>query len=306
MARTDLFSKRHKEMPDVFEYDQIPTKLRQQIVYWLDEFLPAEMLFENQYRLGTKGESLYAEIRKALCTEHGLARLYAAPALKMSTQPSRDEVCAFIIEKKEQEFVDCILDLVELACRQFIATNVRSATGSQPNKADAIEELNSRFRENGIGYEFNWDAKQLIRYDNTVLHRHVTQPALHLLTNPIYQSANVEFLNAFEDYKKGDYSDCILKCCQAQESVMKIICASKGWIADPAKTTAKPLIDTIVSRAALDTYLIEALYATAKLRNDYAGHGAGTKPPKAAPAYLARYCLTSTASNTLYLVESTK
>ena len=52
---------------------------------------------------------------------------------------------------------------------------------------------------------------QIIRRDSEVLHETAIQPALALLANPVFASANREFLDALKDDRDGDSGDCVAK-----------------------------------------------------------------------------------------------
>ena len=44
---------------------------------------------------------------------------------------------------------------------------------------DAVVELNTRFREHGIGYQF--ESNKIVRVDSQFLHQEAVKPALQLL-----------------------------------------------------------------------------------------------------------------------------
>jgi len=169
----------------------------------------------------------------------------------------------------------------------------------------AIAELNHRFRENGIGYTFDPTASKLIRIDSTFLHEEAVRPALQLLTDKKFKTANDEFLEAFDDYKRSDFDDCLTKCYSALESVMKIICDEKGWPYRP-KDTAGPLLKTVIDNSGLPSFFEQPILIIATLRNRLSrSHGAGTDA-KDVPEHLARYALHATASAIILLVDAAK
>ena len=61
---------------------------------------------------------------------------------------------------------------------------------------------------------------QIIRRDNEAIHETAIQPALTLLANPAFASANKEFLEALSHYRKGEHADCLAKCGSSFESVI--------------------------------------------------------------------------------------
>ena len=188
----------------------------------------------------------------------------------------------------------------------IIETSFRLMLGRIPPDVmyPCIEELNHRFRENGIGYQFNINNRQLIKITDAFPHEQAVRPVLGILARRDFATANKEFGEAWDDYKKSDFDDCLTKCCSCFESVMKIICTKKGWAFDP-KDTAGPLIKTIITNAGLEPFFEQPLLLIATMRNRLSSsHGAGTTP-KNPPEHIARYALNATASAILLLVEAT-
>src|SRR5204862_6479752 len=116
---------------------------------------------------------------------------------------------------------------------------------------------------------------QIIDRGSHVTHVFTIEPALNLLKRPEFAAANAEFLEALTDYRKGDYGDCLTKCGSAFESVLKVICARKGW-SYKQTDTAKTLINIVLSHTSLDTYFEPLLMVVSTLRNKLStAHGAG-------------------------------
>jgi hypothetical protein len=59
---------------------------------------------------------------------------------------------------------------------------------SQEGLDRAVFELNARFREQGIGYQY--ESGKIIRVDSQLIHAEVIKPALALLTALEYAGAN--------------------------------------------------------------------------------------------------------------------
>ena len=145
---------------------------------------------------------------------------------------------------------------------------------------------------------------QIIRRDDEILHKTAIEPTLTLLADPAFSSANKEFLEALVDYRKGDYSDCVVKCGSSLESVMKIICDRNRW-AYNQNDTAEPLLQIIFPRTNLESFYKQPLMLVATIRNRLSSaHGAGNNP-RMVSKHVANFVINSTASTILLLVEET-
>ena len=128
-------------------------------------------------------------------------------------------------------------------------------------------------------------------------------PVLTLLADPRFKQANEEYINALEDYRKGDYGDCLTKCCSSFESVMKIICDEKKWNYSQNDTAAK-LIPNVVSNSGLDKFFEQPLLLIATMRNRLStAHGGGTQS-KNVEAHTAQFAVNTTGSAILMLVSA--
>lgn len=300
MGILDLYSKRRKrergEIPDVYQYTDIPNALRVQIVHiWTSAFgEPADW---------NKVPQLFQQIHDALCREYGVF------SLTERREPVFDKVANFMLQSTDAEQV---LDVVELSFR-VLDTIVRQSSydfhgTEQPD--DAIAELNARFREHGVGFQY--ESGQLVRVDSQIIHTEVVRPALRFLSGKDFKGANQEFLSAHEHYRNRKFKECLNDCLKAFESTMKSICAKRGWPHQPTDT-AKPLLDAIFQQGLIPSFMqshftglrstLEAGVPT--VRNKLGGHGQGTVQV-AVPEFLAAYALHLTATNILLLVQAEK
>jgi hypothetical protein len=214
---------------------------------------------------------------------------------------------------KESELLHC-LDVIELTCR-VIDTYVRDQSHRFDGTAecspdDAIGEINARFREAGVGYQY--EGGSLIRVDAQLVHAEVVKPAMSLLQDSRYAAANTEFMEAHRLYRSMDYEKALAECCKAFESVMKVIIQKRGWTV-AANATAKPLLDALFDNGLVPEYahgglgslraLLEGSIPT--IRNRSAGHGAGTAPRRVSQP-LAAYQLHQTAAAILFLIQAEK
>jgi len=298
----DLFSKRQKrlrgEMPDVFTYTEIPRELRIQVIHiWKDAI--GEPWDYNQPAL-----NLYRGICDILRREYGTLTL-------VGTYVGRpfEELGQFLVECEDHERV---LDVIELSFRMIDEItrdfDYRHHVSPRIEPDDAINELNARFLEHGVGYQY--ESGVLIRKDSEVLHSEVVRPTLQLLSDKRYSGANEEFLKAHEHYRHRRYKECLNECLKAFESTMKSICDIRGW-SYGKNDTAKKLIDVCLSNGLIPLFHAAQLGALRALlesgvptvRNKLSGHGQGPQPVTV-PRYYASYLLHLTAATIKFLIEA--
>lgn len=184
-------------------------------------------------------------------------------------------------------------------------------TTSTQDPDDAIAELNSRFKESGVGYQF--ESSELIRVDSQFIHSEVVKPVLRLLgSEKVYRGANNEFLSAHEHYRHKRYKECLNDCLKSFESLMKAIHEKHSWPYNQ-NDTAKKLINSCLTNKLVPEYLQNQFSSIRTLlesgiptvRNKEGGHGQGTEV-STVPEYLASYTLNLTATNLLFLVNCEK
>ena len=301
MAVMDLYSTRlaaQNKGADVFTYDELPEKLRIQIVQIWRE------LFGETHMYGST--DAWGVIVQILRKEYGRFQLVAG----FNPDP---------MGELSDSFVNCApleaLDAVELSCRA--AMSLASENGFRDRvygnaaeiAADCVKEINARFRAASVGFEFANNI--LVRVDSQFLHSEAVLPALSLLNLvDVYAGAEAEFRAAHEDYRRGDASGTLVECCKAFESIMKAICAKRGWIVNDNDTASK-LVAACFANGLIPPYwqthfsglrsILESALPTP--RNKTGGHGSGTTPANV-PMELARYVLHMTAATLLFLAEA--
>lgn len=304
MSVVDLYSKRQKrargEMPDVYVYDDLQQPLRVQIIHII-----GDAFGEDGYN-SQNVQDAYRFVKETLCREFGVFELIKHP------RSDQDSIFNFFLQ---EESVERALDVVEL-CFKFIHHHIAKDQSYQRHTRrkieadDAISELNERFKEHGVGYQFEFD--EIIRVDSEFLHAEAVKPTLTVLRDENFNGANEEFLAAHSHYRHGSYKECLVDALKAFESTMKTICGLRGWPTEPADT-AKKLIATCLANGLLPAYfesqfssirsLLESGIPT--VRNKNGAHGQGSAPV-AVPEYLARYALNLTATTILLMVEAHK
>lgn len=293
---------------DPYTYDQFPEKFRVQIVHiWY-----AVLGDQTQYQQGVDGpRTAYRLIVEFLCQEHGYFVLPNTPQYDSSPRHFQAELIDFFLRTDD---IDLVLDTIQFSfqviddlARRFDYLHLREA----PKLADgAIEALNSRFQEHRIGYRFS-DGK-LFRIDSELLHSELTAPTLILLRSPEYKGAQDEFLKAHDHDRHGRTKETLVECLKAIESVLKVICAKRGWAHDPT-APCKTLLQVIFDNGLVPSYwashfsglrsTLESGVPTA--RNKLAGHGQGDQVIEV-PGYIAAYILHQTACAIVFLTEAEK
>ena len=220
----DLFSKRQKKLrgdiPDVYVYDDLPRPLRVQIVHiWKDTLGD-----HDQYLYHLEVNNAYKFIADVLCREFGVFQL----SKNHGRRNYFNELINFFLQendiKKALDAVVLSFRLIDGPTREWQYLKRHDAS----EKADdAIEELNYRFKEHCIGYQFS--NGQIIRMDSELIHAEIVKPALELLNQGNYAGAQQEFLKAHEHYRKGNAKEALNECLKAFESVIKAICDKRGW-----------------------------------------------------------------------------
>jgi len=298
----DLFSKRQKklrgEVPEVYQYKQIPGTLRVQIVHIIQDAIGIDKSYQH------RPATIYKFLHDTLCREYGLFKLVD------EYNSDQENVLNFLLRSED---IERTIDVIELTFKyidriirkeyqQHCYDNEVNATPDQ-----AIDELNMRLKEHGVGYQF--DGGEMIKVDSTYTHSEIVKPVLNLLWNKTFQGANHEYLKAHEHYRNGRNKECLVDCLKAFESTMKIICHGKGWAYNQTDTS-KNLIQTCFQNGLVPSFtqnqftslqsLLESGVPT--IRNRLGGHGQGQVPQKVDDE-MTRYALNLTGSNIIFLVE---
>ncbi len=301
MRVRELFSRRQSklrgEVPEVYTYAELPSQLRAQIVHII-----TDAFGEDRYPHLHDSYEVYEAVHQVLCREFGVFSLTPANS-------NREAVLNFVLRS---DAVEQVLDVVEVCfhtMQNAIAGSDYSTTVDtkiDPNAA--VDELNYRFRQHGVGYQF--ESGEIIRVDSKFLHAEAVKPTLKLLRDHAFDGANEEFLKAHEHYRHGNNKECLVEALKAFESAMKTICDLRGWQINP-NDTAKKLIGACLRNGLLPEFSESQLMQVATLlesgvptvRNRQGGHGQGAAPT-AVSNHTARYSLNLTATTILYLIEA--
>ena len=241
----ELFSKRQKkfrgDVTDVYKYNEIPQKLKTQVIHIVKDTIGIEGNYSN-------ANFVYEQIHKVLCKEYGV---FSLSNTRTGFFPA---IYEFFLEEKDYE--KC-LDIIEVTF-SYINDYIRKKPHMFQNvncqsPDSAINELNDRFKEASVGYQF--ESGEIIRVDSQYIHSEVVQPVLRVLGgNKKYKGTNHEFLLAHEHYKHKRYTECLNECLKAFESLMKAIHDIRSWEYQQSYP-AKKLISSCLTNNLFPEYL---------------------------------------------------
>lgn len=306
MAVFETFSKRQAKLrgdvPDVYSYDVIEFPLRVQLFQIIEEGIGG--WYTDAGNRNIPAQNAYARIVATLRREYGTFHL-GTMRLKAATGNVLDELKDHILWAPTEH----VLDAVELCCMlidDLLDDGPQRTLAGRSAKA-ALDEINLRFREHGLGYEFS--SGQIIRIDSELVHAEAVKPALSLIADKAYAGAQEEFLNAYDHYRKGNHKEAVTEAAKAFESVMKTILSKRGWTHSPTDPAAK-LIAALYDGGLLPPFwqnyttgLRMMLEGIPTPRNKNAAHGQGSVPTEM-PSHLAGYILHMTASTIVFLVKA--
>ena len=331
MPVTEIYSKTQKqhrgEVADVYQYTDIPEALRVQIVYIMKDAF--EIIKHD-----SRANKVYVQVYKTFCREHGQRQL--DPSSNLYSRFIKEEPYSKAVEEIiSTAETDHVLDVIELFFRYINQPNpynerfldnitdipVTNEVAREKHQQmvlymdekhrqynGTVKELNQRFREHAVGYQY--ESGKIIRVDSQYLHSEAVQPALTILSDPMYEGANAEFRSAHEHYRAKKYKECLNDCLKAFESCLKAICDKRGWTRG-AGDTANRLVDIVFTNKLIPAFMqshFSALRNTLEagvptLRNKLGGHGQGTRVVPV-PEYMAAYAVHLTASNILLLAQA--
>jgi len=303
MAIFELYSERQKklrgEIPNVYTYDEIPRPLKVQIIYIWEDTIGGE-----------QSQEVYKFIVDHLCRKYGILAL---PTVNKFHRNYFSELGDFLLQEKD---VEKNIDVIKLSFK-VINTVVRKdgylrryQNANTVIVDKGIEELNNRFKEHGVGYQFINNG--IVRIDSELIHVETVKPALKLLNESNYKGAQEEFLSAYEHYRHGRNKEAITDCLKSFESTMKAIISKHGWEVQE-NANANKLIQVCFDNNLIPSFwqtqisslksMLESSIPTG--RNRLSGHGQGSTPITI-PDYLVAYMLHMTASTLVFLTTAEK
>lgn len=291
-----LFSERNKakNIDEVIIFDELPKKLRVQLMYIVEEMLDK---YDGSYEL----------IHKLICEEHGKLSLHSFNELGYN---DKDSILEAILDENYEHNI--IFDIIELSFRykSMMLKKFHDINEITEILEPYYNKLNCRFKESSVGYKMvNYE---IIRIDSEATFTEIIEPAINLTYNKLFENVNNEYVEAIKAYQSNDNEKCLIKCLKSFESTMKIICDKKRWKYDD-KDTSNKLLD-ICYKHELIPAKMQSEYSSLRsllesgigpVRNHYAGHGKGSEK-MVVEDNLARYALNTTGSCILFLIDASE
>lgn len=310
MPIVNLFSKRQKEEEkagklDVYQYDILSEKFRVQVIRILTDVTGYSGSFDPTY---WNHMAVWVHAASTFTREHGLYE-YSILGSDATPQQRCEHIILTYSTAEALDVIELLFRGVEDKFSNYTSKQM-SDYGMTISVEEAIEELNHRFKEHSIGYQYA--SGKIIKMTSEYLHVSAVQPAILLLQDENFDGALIEFLKAHEHYRSNDYSSAINEALKSFESTMKTICDKKGWAYDP-KDTASKLLDILMNKSLFPKYLMDYFTGLRNIlqsglptmRNKNTGHGAGATPI-VIPEHYAEYALHLAATSILFLVKAYK
>jgi hypothetical protein len=295
---------------DVYKYDALPAFLRKQISQIFTDCIgpgwnrPRVRYFDDEPR---NANATWSQIAKVMDRE---VKSFALPETHDSYHYGH---CMTYL--RDSDDVTGVLSLVEI-CALVMANLPKNDPGAQKRYAqgatarseEGIVELNQRFLQAGVGYQF--ENGQIIRVDSQYVHAEVIKEALRLLNEPGFDAANEEFMKAHRHLRDGNRRDANTAALRSMESVLKVICGASAWTYEKTDTVERLL--AVVRREGLFPDYLEGYFnnlmgvmkaGVPKIRDREGGHGAapGDAP---VPDHIGAFALHLTAANIVMLVKA--
>lgn len=317
VADYEPFSKRQRKaersgLPVTYQYDKLPEPFRVQAYYALSSAV-GPYVFQGYTSISGYSTSepmpndIWKSIEQTVKRERGVLEI--APAVEVGSEA---KFRFYLMTEKETPRA---LDAIEIAFR-VAQTALKRQGGAHPKKKmeDAIADLNRRFREHDLGFEFVGVQTPgvIVKVDSQYVHAEVIEPAIASLHAAGFSGPLDEFMKAHQEYRQGHHKDAMNEALKAFESTMKAICGAKGWHYEEnwqAKSLIKAMFDNHLIPPMLESYfagirtVLESGVPT--LRNKQAGHGQGAAVATV-PDYVAAFTLHLTAANIVFLMSAYK
>jgi AbiJ N-terminal domain 4 len=272
-------------------------------------------IFHTLHQLGG-GSLMQDQCFKAMLAEVGQQLLARLGGMKQRRATFEESVVEYWASCSNEE----ALDFIEICFQTQLMGR------DTPDVRLAVEKINTIFEEEGVGYELTPPAlvdigpgslfgrtsrgvrsmrmefPKIVKKAEGTVHDHAVKPALEVLRDDRFATANSELLDAFEKVRKGKYADAITSCGSAFESVMKTIYDLKKWTRDPKDTCAQ-LVEIGRAKGLFWPFYTESFKAVGIIRNNLGdAHGKGPAPTYIAEREHAEHMIALTCTHIAFLV----
>lgn len=297
MPLIDLYSRRKRQAAkttaDVYQYVDLSAKLRQQMLFAFNHMAKAAV--GSAYTQ----DAFWHDVVEILREEQGVG--YLSHSYMVS---SRSEFENWF---RANDDVDDALDAVEVVTR-VAAYYADLGYNSNMTKVNThVTTLNERMLEAQFGFQV--EDGTILELSSQFAHAEIVVPALRVLNENRFATANAEFRKAHEEFRNQSYADCITDCGKALESVFKVIAAERRWPGVGDNSTLAKLIEGAVTNDLFPGYMEEQirglrsmLQGPGTVRNKDGAHGKGNAPNQASRD-LAAYQLHQTAAALIFLAD---
>ena len=196
----ETYSKRQKQLAqagtvDVYQYEDFPPQFRVQVIHIWTRAIGS---YDRSRGANESCNDDWKFIHDRLAEEAGA---FSLPRTSVSYEDDQMLCQSFLMRADGSG----VRDIVELSFRVIDRVS-RHRGHTQFNSIiqdadDAIADLNARFREHGIGYEYA--SGELVRVGSQYIHDQAVKPALALLNTPGFEGVQEEFLAAHGHYLGG-------------------------------------------------------------------------------------------------------
>ncbi len=301
----ETFARRKRQQnrngePEVYTYDQAPGQMRYQIREALSEGIGNYYGGHGYHQLPPNANSIWEQIDR-ICRKELPSYLSFAQEGNLCSR--------FLKYVLQVEDIDDFLSAVKIGCAGLsIVRDEYDGTarrGAKQKGVDAITEINGRFEQHSVGYQF--ENGQIIRVDSKLTHSEIIKPALVLLTAPLFTKANEDFMTAHRHYRANEFKDCVTAANRAFESMLKAICETERWEYGKGDGAAE-LVTKVRSNGlfthdfdrSFDSYVAILKAGLPGVRNKAGGHGEGLAAA-AVTTGIARFAINMTATNLVLL-----
>lgn len=277
-----------------------------QTIFWGDEVRPeihrlfmqvTHIVFSDLASKLMLDQGFFGSVHDGLARELGVGRLFDAQ--------EHDAMCGhFLTEQHDiwndrhgmpDDFIKARLSLIELLFRAFEARADPADVQGRASVAQAIRELNDRFRQARVGLHFH---NGLLQFSHDQLTETTNaEPCWDLLRDEKWRNVDRDLKEALHRADSGS-GDAAFHAAKALESTVKIISDEQGWTTGSEKGAAN-YVDNLISQkngrfiAIWEGDFLKSFFL--HVRNPH-GHGSGSQPPPTLADYQTAWAIETAMS----------